>query len=101
MEAVKGNAAFVIVMALFFALAYFTSGCAQFRDTVGCYAHTDLKLGYAHNFGDSSGGGLSGNLDPAHGNHGASSFRLNQADQFSEDRIETDVTVRFAPGSCN
>ena len=75
-------------------------GCAQFRDTVGCYAHTDATLGFVHQFGDSSGGGLSGVLDPAHGNHGASTIQLDQADEFSENILKTEFTVRFAPGSC-
>lgn len=75
-------------------------GCAQFQDTVGCYAHTDATLGYVHQFGDSTGGGLSGTLAPEHGNFGSSTFRYDQPDQFSENILKTELTVRFAPGSC-
>lgn len=73
-----------------------STGCAQFRDTVGCYEHTDLKLGYAHNFGDSKISGDGG------GNHG--NDRNHNAgwsgEAFSEDRIDLGATVRLAPGSC-
>ncbi len=73
-------------------------GCAQFRDTVGCYEHLDLGLGYGHSFQDSSFNGTSAGDE--HGNdknHGASSWSGSVKD---EDRIDVDVTLRFAPGSC-
>ena len=73
-------------------------GCAQFQDTVGCYTHADWRLGYDHNFRDSSFSGSY--IDEYHGNpknHTASSFSGKEGD---EDRIATDVTLRFSPGAC-
>ncbi len=90
----------LFIVAFGVAFGSMVSGCAQFKNTVGCYAGSEFGLGYEHNFGDSSGGGFSGELDPAHGKHGASRFRFDQADQFSEDKFETDVRVSFAPGAC-
>lgn len=75
-------------------------GCAQFQDTVGCYAHTDATMGYVHQFGDSSGGGISGTLAPEHGGFGESTFRIDRPDQYSENILKTELTFRFAPGSC-
>jgi hypothetical protein len=65
---------------------------------VGCYTHADGRLGYAHNFGDPDGGSVSSGT--GHGDYGRNSFKINQADQFSEDRIDMDVTLRFSPGAC-
>ncbi len=73
-------------------------GCAQFRDTVGCYSGAEFGLGYEHNFGSNDFGGSFS--DDAHGNpknHGGTSFGGNA---FEKDRIETDVRVSFAPGAC-
>ena len=81
-------------------LAASLMGCEHFQNTVGCYAHTDFTMGYAHQFGDPSGGGISGVLAPEHGNFGESTFRIDRPDQYAEDRIDTEVTLRFAPGSC-
>ncbi len=53
----------------------------------------EWETGYGHNFGDSSGGSLTGNLSPEHGKFDGSRFRLDQADQFSEDRIDTRIRV--------
>ena len=75
-------------------------GCQHFQDTVGCYTHTDWTTGYAHNFGDPGGGGISGVLAPEHGNFGESNFNIERADQYAEDRIETGLTLRFSPGAC-
>ena len=73
-------------------------GCQHFKDTVGCYTHTDLRLGYDHSFGDSNFSGSGGDAHGTPKNHDRVQF---SGDSFSEDRIEADVTVRFAPGSCN
>ena len=77
------------------------AGCQHFRDTIGCYAHSELGMGYVHQFGDPGGGGISGVLAPEHGNFGESNFRIDRPDQYSEDIVKTDVRVRFAPGSCD
>ena len=87
----------VLIVTLF---AVALMGCQHFKDTVGCYAETEFGFGYAHQFGDPGGGAISGQLDPAHGQHGASSFRIDRPDQFSEDIVKTDMRLHFAPGAC-
>lgn len=91
-----------LVAVLLGVVFWFVVGCqgSQFAKYVGCYAHTDFRMDYAHQFGDPSDGGISGVLAPEHGKFGESSFRIDRPDQYAEDRIETGFTVRFAPGSC-
>ena len=80
-------------------------GCAQFRDTVGCYTHTDVRFGFVEQFGDPKGGGLSGETKtisehPSHGGISTSNFRLDRPDSYANETFLTDVTLRFGPGAC-
>ena len=51
----------------------------------------EWETGYGHSFADSYKSKFSGDLEPAHGNHGASTFNLDRSFDRDEDRIDTSI----------
>lgn len=74
-------------------------GCAgsQFAKTIGAYAGVDLEFGYKNQGGDPKGGGISGTLDPAHGNFGPSTFKIDRSDQYPEHTVTTGFRILLRP----
>jgi hypothetical protein len=85
----------VVIVALVSGLV----GCAgsNFAKYIGAYAGVDLTFDYGHNFGDPDGGGITGNLEPAHGKHGGSSFSIDRADQYANDQVRAGFTILLRP----
>ena len=91
-----GGAMRILVIAI---IAACSMGCAGswLGKNIGVYSGMDLEFDYGHNFGDPSGGSLTGNLDPEHGRFGPSSFTIDRADQYPEDTVRTGFRILLRP----